>query len=660
MRTDGPPSIVLATLVSAAMLLARAERACGADDPLEALGLRELSGAAAGYVGDAACGECHAELAQSYRQVAMAQAFYRPSDAPSIETFGGKPFVHEKSGQRFEMTRRGGRIVFRRWQVAFDGKPINVFEQQVDWILGSGKHARTYLYRQPNGELYQLPVAWYAQENRWGMAPGYDRADHDGVTRRVRHECMYCHNAYPEAEADLRGYWRSQSFPESLPEGIGCQRCHGPGANHVRAALGGSDDAARAAIVNPSKLDPRRRIEICYGCHMEPAVAMPGIRRFDRDVYGFRPGFPLAEYLLHLDVDDRARPRDERFEINHHPYRLEQSRCFLKSEGRLTCLSCHDPHRVVPAEQRAQHYRVVCRECHALASCSGQKHEGPADCVSCHMPKRRTQDVVHVVMTDHLIRRTPGGDELLAPRDESEPAFDDVTFVSGENAPEGAERELYRAAAVLRATGGESRAALSLLASALETAKPAEIEPYLDLAMALLRQRRFAELEATASAIVSRNPRDAQALEWLGVAKWAAGSRGEGLALLDQAIAIEPLREETLFNRGILTATAGASAQAAPYFEKAVALRPTFAAAWHRLGDARMAEGKTNDAVAAYKKALEIDPRRTDSYIAIGQALEKAGRRAEALRFRKHGATAAAKPELLRSLLEKDAAAKRR
>ena len=36
-------------------------------------------------------------------------------------------------------------------------------------------------------------------------------------------------------------------------------------------------------------------------------------------------------------------------------------------------------------------------------------HTAGADCVGCHMPKRRTDDAVHVVMTDHLIRRRPAG-----------------------------------------------------------------------------------------------------------------------------------------------------------------------------------------------------------------------------------------------------------
>src|SRR5256885_5435114 len=52
--------------------------------------------------------------------------------------------------------------------------PIYELEEPVDWILGSGHHARTYIYRQPDGELYQLPLAWYAQTKSWGMAPGYE------------------------------------------------------------------------------------------------------------------------------------------------------------------------------------------------------------------------------------------------------------------------------------------------------------------------------------------------------------------------------------------------------------------------------------------------------------------------------------------------------
>ena len=213
-----------------------------------------------GYVDDARCGTCHRKQADSYRGVAMSHAFYRPTADNVIEALD-KPFFHDKSKQFFAMTRRGGKLVFSRWQTAPDGKPINRIEQPVDWIVGSGNHARTYLYRTPSGELFQLPINWYSQTKKWGMAPGYDRPDHEGLTRRVRHECLFCHNAYPGAAEDAKSYWRSQTYPEHLPEGLGCQRCHGPGANHIRAAV--TRATLAGTIVNPGRLDVARRNVVC-------------------------------------------------------------------------------------------------------------------------------------------------------------------------------------------------------------------------------------------------------------------------------------------------------------------------------------------------------------------------------------------------------------
>ena len=115
--------------------------------------------------------------------------------------------------------------------------------------MGSGKHSRVYLYSTPNGELYQLPIAWYTQEKRWAMAPGFDRPDHLGVHRRVRRECMFCHNAYPDVPAGSDLYGPYQTFPAELPEGLGCQRCHGPGAEHARLALlGGESEAEEKSV----------------------------------------------------------------------------------------------------------------------------------------------------------------------------------------------------------------------------------------------------------------------------------------------------------------------------------------------------------------------------------------------------------------------------
>lgn len=408
------------------------------------------------------------------------------------------------------------------------------------------------------------------------MAPGYDRPDHEGVLRRARLECLFCHNAYPALASNPRnGYYRNQGEPAALPEGIGCQRCHGPGAEHVRDG----------AIINPMKLTPQRRNDVCYECHMQPTVVVPGIRRFDRDLNAFRPGQVLSDSIVHLDITDPGVPRAERFEINHHPYRLEQSRCFRESGGKLSCLSCHDPHRKITD---AAHFRQVCMSCHAKA------HRASEDCTSCHMPKRRTQDVVHVVMTDHRIGITPAGMNLVAPREEREPVIEEIDLI--DRPPDA---ELYR---VIAASRAGSRAAGVRLEQLLAEKPSTDIEPYLDLAAAQLRQQRYDAVEKTAKLILARVPDHPLATEWLGLARANQGFREEGIALLRKATQLDPMRVEAQYNLGLQLQAAGKNDEAIAAFEKAVAGRPNFVLAWIHLGQLR----KNADDI---RRALAIDPR---------------------------------------------------
>lgn len=555
-----------------------------------------------GYADDASCAGCHADRARTYQHVGMARSFYRPRAGNVIEDFDAPPYFHAPSKQYFEMRRRGGDLVFRRWQLAADGAPIHVFEQKVDWIIGSGSHARTYLYQVPSGEMFELPITWYTATREWRMSPGYDRADHEGVIRRVRHECMFCHNAYPNVAEEKLSYWRSQAFPPRLPEGIGCQRCHGPGAEHARTRT-------RQSIINPIRLGTKLRNDICYQCHMQPTVVLPALRRFGRDLYSFRPGQPLADYAQRVDIDEERLPRGERFEINHHPYRLEQSRCFTESEGRLSCLTCHDPHRKITD---AAHYRKACMSCHAAP------HLVAEDCASCHMPKRRPQDVVHTVMTDHFIRRAPGRD-FLAPLEEREPL---ITRVDAGD-------ELYAAVALVRATTGGSAAAVRNLEQVMARVKPREIEPYLDLASGQLRQRRFAELEKTALQILERDPKQDLGIEWLAVARAAiTGDAEEAIRVLSRLP-----RAEAAFNTGVLLAGAGRTAEAIPHYERALAQRPNLAAAWLRLGEARRECGDLPGALDAFRRALEIEPSHARARTAITDAFRATGNVEDAERY---------------------------
>lgn len=640
------PALVLSLLASVLLAQAPASPSAVTGD-LAAFGFPPTTGVAPGTVPERACTLCHGDLAETYAHKGMARAFQRPRPSSDIEDFSTPPFVHATSGQTFQLMRSGERLVFRRWQTAPDGQPINTFETAVDWILGSGDHARTYLYQTPGGELYQLPLAWYTQTRSWGMAPGFDRSDHEGVVRRVRRECVFCHTGTPDLPAGADAYGAPQTFPAEMPEGIGCQRCHGPGAEHIGQALGGigSRDQIRASIFNPGRLPPGRRDEVCQVCHLQPSVALSGLRRFGRGDFSFHPGEPPAAYLVQVDVEEEGRTRAESFEINHHPYRLRQSRCFTESGGSLSCLTCHNPHQRVPEAGRAAHFRAACATCHQEDACSRPEHRAgsvdTADCASCHMPKRRTQDVVHVVMTDHKITRSPGGPELLAPLTETEPVLVDVRLLPG--GPEGALGEVYRAAAVVRASGDAE--AVAYLEKKLAEARPAAIEPDLDLAQGQLRIGRPAEAERTLARALERSPGHPQALEWLALAQAGQGRLHEAVAGLQKLLAAHPDRIEAEYNLGRLLATRGLDVEAETHLVRVLEKRPNLAAGWHYLGEVRAALGRPDEAMACWQRALEIDPTSARPYLALSQALLAQGRRAEALRWLRHGARVAARPE---------------
>ncbi|MGE0684666.1 MAG: tetratricopeptide repeat protein [Candidatus Binatia bacterium] len=606
--------------------------------PLNVLGFPVTQGAAPGFIDDKACAVCHREITQSYQTMGMAKSFAKPKAEVFIEDFANNHYYHAPSQRHYEMIRRGDQLFFKRYQLDAKNQPINVFETEVAWILGSGHQARSYLYRTENGELYQLPIGWYTQGRHWGMSPGFDQKDHFGLQRQVRRECLFCHNAYPEAPAGSDQHRQPQTFPSQLPEGIGCQRCHGPGAEHVRQAVSGELDPAklRAAILNPGRLPPAQQLQVCYQCHMLPTVSMIGVRRFECDDYSFRPGQFLNDYLLHVDTMEEGSERGDRFEINHHPYRLAQSRCFKESQGALTCLNCHNPHRKTPESERLAHYQAACLKCHQPHQ---EKTIGIAqqnqDCVSCHMPRRRTRDVVQVVMTDHKIQRKPSGAELTAPLHESLPIITGVEFLEPERAPTGALAEVYRTVTVIR--NRPDAGAIDWLRKQLPTAQPESLTPYFDLAKAQLKFQRYKDAEETLKLIFEKAPNDPLALSWAAVANLGAGKTAEAEPLLLKSLTLAPEQAETFHNLGLLLVSVGRYEEATKRLQHSLALRANNARGWMTLGNAYAKLGDSAHAYEAHKRALEIDPTLDRAYLGIAAALREKGEQAEARRYLEHG-----------------------
>lgn len=162
----------------------------------------------------------------------MARSFYRPAPENTIEDYTRKnSYYHKPSDSYFTMLRRNGKYYQRRHQIGFRGKETNVEEKEISFVMGSGNHVRTYLNRNNCGMLVELPLAWYAENGgHWAMNPGYDKPDHPGFRRRISYDCMFCHNAYSGIPAGHEQPGAEPIFTGMRPEGIDCQRCHGPGS----------------------------------------------------------------------------------------------------------------------------------------------------------------------------------------------------------------------------------------------------------------------------------------------------------------------------------------------------------------------------------------------------------------------------------------------
>jgi hypothetical protein len=287
----------------------------------------------------------------------MARSFYRPSAAGVVEDYErNNRFFHAASNRHYRMLHRDGRFFQQRYQLQQD-REVNLFEQEIHYVIGSGNHARSYLHLSAGGVLTQLPVTWYPQEKRWGMSPGYDRKQHYDFSRKIDYGCVFCHNATPNLTEGVDRYGRENLFPQELPSGIDCQRCHGPGSQHVASAAGGKGlrRFGRRFQSSPAESNARwMSVNNVTGNHQRRTAA--GGAGSGSRYHAFRPGEALSDYLIHFD-HAAGTGRDDKFEISL-PIGCGNLNA-QKSGGRLTCTLCHNPHRTPRGAEVQRFHRAV-------------------------------------------------------------------------------------------------------------------------------------------------------------------------------------------------------------------------------------------------------------------------------------------------------------
>lgn len=370
-------------------------------------------GDSATYVGINTCKNCHQGIYESFIQTGMGKSFDNASRLKSAALFGSKMIVYDRYADFYYHPFFNGDTM-KILEYRLEGKDtIYKRIETVNYIIGSGQHTNSHMMMR-NGYVTQMPVTFYTQKKQWDLPPGFEDGHNTRFSRKIGLECMSCHNSYPDF---IEG---SENKFASLPNGIGCERCHGPGSLHVKKISRGElTDTAKYidySIVNPGKLNPDLQFDICQRCHLQGNAVLKNGHSF----YDFKPGQKLSDFMtVFLPKYSNA---EEEFVMASHADRLKQSQCFLQSQkeisknslhpykNTLTCVTCHNPHKSVKF-QKDDYFNGKCNNCHTANNtlkCSEKKEvllKANNNCVSCHMPRSGSTDIPHVTVHDHFIRK---------------------------------------------------------------------------------------------------------------------------------------------------------------------------------------------------------------------------------------------------------------
>ncbi len=521
----------------------------------------------ADYVGSVACRDCHSEIWEKYQSHPMANSFALVEHATPIEDYEERLEFHPPGNRSYRVERTDRGVFHHESMLDSSGNAIYDQAVPVTWSLGSGKRGRAYVIDH-DGLLFKSSISWYSDTHAWGLSPDYLPESHMRFERRMTGGCLACHSGLANF---TRGEPDRFKKPPFLEEAISCERCHGPGRRHV--ALQHSGGTGQDSIVNPSQLDMDRREAVCAQCHLRGQTR---ILRTGRTAHDFRPGERLEDNWI-VFVKSHGGGLTKSGRAATQAEQMVSSVCFQRSEGRLGCTSCHDPHSMPALAERDVFYRGKCLNCHMDQGCSlpvSERETVPYmnRCTSCHMPSINAANVLHRSVADHRILRKPLED------DDAEASESIVFQFAATPIPE---FELRRARALKMAQDAiESqqdqnlaKAAATLLKQLVKGA-PEDLDLYVAMGNCALIQNQPREAERYWTEVLRINPRHEQTIEALAV-------------LYQDNMQLIPAEHA---------------------LKQFVALNPWHGSYYGRLAGVSLYQGKTDEAIAAAERGLELNP----------------------------------------------------
>ena len=334
--------------------------------------------ATSSFIDDATCAKCHADQAEAHHRSAHAltssfatketiKGNFQPGSNSMMTIDPNVSFLMEQKEHGF-------------FQAAIVTTPIQTLRrrERIDVVVGSGHKAQTYLYWNDD-YLFELPVSVWMATGEWMNSPGYP----DGTAnfdRGVSNRCLECHATHFVSETSSRHRFERSS----IVPGISCQKCHGPGDEHVAQFSTGAlpINSGDTRIVNPAKLTRERQMDLCSLCHAGVGIPLkPPLSYSAGDELSKFITFPPSSAVVPIDPH-RSQAQG-----------LMASACYQQSRT-MTCSTCHDAHQT---QRAAVDFSPRCMSCHQKEGCgkfSSLVPEIQTNCVDCHMPLTTTEKIV--------------------------------------------------------------------------------------------------------------------------------------------------------------------------------------------------------------------------------------------------------------------------
>ena len=335
------------------------------------------------FSGASRCAECHSTVFQTQQSSRHAHTFYRSSELSDL-SLPQSPLPDPGQVKVFHSLKHIDPDVIEQQTKVNE----QIYSAIVKYAFGSGDRGLTLVGRGKNEQAFELRLSQYRHEtsHSWDITSGHllqpDEATRflgEPLTEDAVRRCLSCH--VTSARAII-----TDSGPGASDRGIACEKCHGPGANHILAVQADFPDRA---IIDPRLASGSQVVSLCAECHSPRG---------------------------------RSVSRDDPAAVRFQGTTLTWSRCFLESQDALDCMTCHDPHR--NAVKSPAHYEEKCLSCHSDSGRRTTRSERSRsnlesvshtaarsvcpvnpkkDCIGCHMPSVKNV-VPHSSFTDHFIR----------------------------------------------------------------------------------------------------------------------------------------------------------------------------------------------------------------------------------------------------------------